>query len=157
MICFHSPEDPYNWLSNWYFSDFVIDGFKYSSMEQFMMHQKALLFKDSCVAEKIMKTSDFKKIKSLGRKVQNFKESVWIQNREIIVIKGLTAKFTQNEDLKELLLNTGDETLVECAVKDKIWGIGLSLSDEKRLDQTKWKGQNLLGNCLMTVRSTLRK
>ena len=42
--------------------------------------------------------------------------------------------------------------LGECAVKDQIWGIGLSMKDENRFDLDKWKGQNLLGYALMMVR-----
>lgn len=42
-----------------------------------------------------------------------------------------------------------------CAVKDRIWGIGLSMKDSDRLDQTKWQGQNLLGFTLMRVRDEL--
>ena len=41
-------------------------------------------------------------------------------------------------------------------MKDRIWGIGLSMSDPDRLDRRKWKGQNLLGYALMMVREKLR-
>ena len=156
VIGFHNPDEPYGWLSNWYFSNFTVDGVDYSSMEQFMMHQKALLFNDTDTADKIMAISDFGKIKALGRQVHGFDDSIWILNREDIITKGLIAKFMQNKDLKELLLQTGDQTLAECAVHDRVWGIGLSMHDEKRLDQKQWRGQNLLGKCLMTVRSIFR-
>ena len=43
--------------------------------------------------------------------------------------KGLQAKFSQNEELKEKLLGTKDAILAECAVRDRIWGIGLSMTD----------------------------
>lgn len=46
----------------------------------------------------------------------------------------------------------GNWYLSECAVKDQIWGIGLSMKDENRFDRDKWKGQNLLGYALMMVR-----
>lgn len=42
--------------------------------------------------------------------------------------------------------------LAECAVNDKIWGIGLSMHNSNRFDLNKWKGQNLLGYALMMVR-----
>ena len=42
--------------------------------------------------------------------------------------------------------------LTECAVRDKIWGIGLSMSDPKDLNIDEWRGQNLLGYALMQVR-----
>lgn len=47
--------------------------------------------------------------------------------------------------------------LAECAVQDKIWGIGLSMKDERRLYPEQWQGQNLLGFALMCVRSTLKQ
>ena len=67
------------------------------------------------------------------------------------------AKFSQNADLKQLLLNTGDAILAECAVKDLIWGIGLSMKDPNRFDMNKWREENLLGKVLMKVREILRK
>ena len=45
--------------------------------------------------------------------------------------------------------------LAECAVKDRIWGIGLSMKDENRYDKSKWRGENLLGYTLMMVRERL--
>ena len=144
MICFHNPNEPYGWLSNWYSSDFTVDEIKYSSMEQYMMYQKAVLFHDKEIAEKILEASGCGKIKALGRKVHNFDESIWRANREKIVVKGLTAKFTQNEKLKKLLLKTRNDTLAECAVRDKIWGIGLSMHDSKILNEAEWQCQNLL-------------
>ena len=62
----------------------------------------------------------------------------------------------QNEDLKKRLLNTGNDILAECAVQDKIWGIGLSMKDVNRWDMEKWRGENLLGFALMLVREELR-
>jgi hypothetical protein rflaF_16972 len=49
----------------------------------------------------------------------------------------LIAKFSQNDDLKKRLLNTGNDILVECAVQDKIRGIGLSMKDANRWDMAK--------------------
>lgn len=72
--------------------------------------------------------------------------------RQILVYEGLLAKFEQNEDLKVQLKSTGDSILAECAVKDRIWGIGLSMKDPDRLDVKKWRGTNLLGYALMIAR-----
>lgn len=58
-------------------------------------------------------------------------------------------------ELKEKLWSTGHSVLAECAVKDKVWGIGLSMKDPDRFDKTKWKGKNLLGYTLMMVRDSL--
>ena len=157
IICFHNPDEENAYLSNWYTSDFSVNGINFSSMEQYMMYQKALRFGDTKIADKILATDDVAKIKKLGREVQGYDDSVWNGVRQIIVYEGLTAKFSQNEDLKAKLLETKDVILAECAVRDKIWGIGLSMTDEKRFDKDKWKGQNLLGYALMLVREHLAK
>ena len=157
IICFHNLDEENAYLSNWYPSDFTVNGINFSSMEQYMMYQKALRFGDTKIADKILATDDVAKIKKLGREVQGYDDSVWNGVRQIIVYEGLTAKFSQNEDLKAKLLETEDVILAECAVRDKIWGIGLSMTDEKRFDKDKWKGQNLLGYALMLVREHLFK
>ena len=157
IICFHNPDEENAYLSNWYPSDFTVNGISFSSMEQYMMYQKALRFGDTKIADKILATDDVAKIKKLGREVLGYDDSVWNGVRQIIVYEGLTAKFSQNEDLKAKLLETKDVILAECAVRDKIWGIGLPMTDEKRFDKDKWKGQNLLGYALMLVREHLSK
>ena len=152
IIGFHNPDEEYGYLSNWYRSDFEKDGIRFSSMEQYMMYQKALCFRDEKVAAEILKTDDVGHIKELGRQVSNYDESRWNGKRQILVYEGLLAKFEQNEDLKAQLKSTGDAILAECAVKDRIWGIGLSMKDPDRLDVKKWHGTNLLRYALMIVR-----
>lgn len=155
IICFHNPEEENGYLSNWYPSEFCIDEIHFTSMEQYMMYKKAVLFHDMKIALKILQTSDVAEIKRLGRAVSGYDENYWNGVRQIIVYQGLMAKFLQNAKLKDLLLSTGDSILVECAVKDRVWGIGLSMKDVDRLDKAKWKGQNLLGYALMLVRERL--
>lgn len=155
IICFHNPNEENGYLSNWYPSAFKVDGIAFSSMEQYMMYRKAICFRDEAVATQILATDDVAEIKALGRKVSNYDERLWNGVRQIVVYERLLAKFSQNENLKEKLKTTGNAMLVECAVKDRIWGIGLSMKDPDRLDNSKWNGQNLLGYALMMVRERL--
>lgn len=155
VICFHNPDEENGYLSNWYRSEFTVDGVSFSSMEQFMMYRKAMCFGDMKIAEKIMKTEDVAEIKALGRQVSGYDDHLWNGVRQLIVYEGLIAKFTQNEALKVKLKSTGDSVLAECAVKDTIWGIGLSMKDSDRYDRAKWKGENLLGYTLMMVRRSI--
>ena len=145
MICFHNPDEENGYLSNWFLSEFTVGGITFSSMEQYMMYEKAILFKDQTTAEKILQTDDVAEIKALGRTVQNFDDKIWTKEREGIVYNGVLEKFRQNPELAEKLEKTGEEIIAECAVKDRIWGIGLSMKDDDRLSIDKWRGQNLLG------------
>lgn len=155
IIGFHNPDEEYGFLSNWYLSDFIIDRIHFSSMEQYMMYKKAILFRDNEIAKKILNMQDVGKIKALGRQVKNYDDVIWNGMRQLIIYEGLLEKFRQNQDLKEKLMKTGDSILAECAVQDKIWGIGLSMADEKRFSLSQWRGQNLLGFALMEVREKI--
>ena len=128
----------------------------FSSAEQYMMYKKAVCFGDWDTAKEILCTDDVAQIKELGRQVSDYSESYWNGIRQIVVFEGLLAKFSQNENLKNQLKATGDAILAECAVKDRIWGIGLSMKDSDRFEISRWKGQNLLGYTLMIVRERLK-
>ncbi len=156
VICFHNPNEENGYLSNWYPSIFSLNGVTFSSMEQYMMYRKAVCFGDDRVAAQILATEDVAEIKSFGRLVSGYDENLWNGVRQIVVYEGLLAKFSQNSELGEQLKKTGSDVLAECAVKDRIWGIGLSMRDLDKLDRTKWQGQNLLGYALMMVREKLR-
>lgn len=155
IICFHNPDEENGFLSNWYLSDFSADGIHFSSMEQYMMYKKAVCFNDTETADRILKTEDVSEIKALGRIVAGYDDNIWSGIRQVTVYQGLLEKFSQNDELKGKLLKTGNSVLAECAVKDTIWGIGLSMSDPDRLEMRKWKGKNLLGYTLMMVRGRI--
>lgn len=155
ILCFHNPDEDNGFLSNWYLSNFSADGVTFSSMEQFMMYKKAVCFEDDEIAARILKTKEVSEIKALGRRVAGYDDNIWNGVRQIIVYQGLIEKFMQNEELKDKLLKTGKSILAECAVKDTIWGIGLSMNDPDRFEIAKWKGQNLLGYTLMMVREAI--
>lgn len=162
LVLFFSTDKENGWLSNWYLSDFVVDGITFHSGEQWFMYAKADLFKDEVIKQEILDCTlntggDNKKIKALGRKVRGFDDVFWERYREDLIFKGLYAKFSQDEDLRQRLLATGDKILVEASPYDKIWGIGLSRWDSAAQDMKQWKGLNLLGKVLMRVRSKLRE
>ena len=143
-------------FSQWYEIDFEVDGHRYNCAEQYMMAQKAWLFKDLEIFAKILVATDPKEIKALGREVENFDPKIWNQHKFEIVVKGNLGKFGCNLELKDFLLSTGDKILVEASPYDKIWGIGMKEGTPGIEDPQNWKGQNLLGFALMEVRDELR-
>jgi ribA/ribD-fused uncharacterized protein len=144
-------------LSQWYPCKFKIKGFTYNCAEQYMMAQKALTFIDIETHLKIMSTTSPSKQKSLGRNIKGFNIPQWNTVCKKIVYDGNYAKFTQDENLKTILLATGEKELVEASPTDVIWGIGLSEIDPNRFDKTQWRGRNWLGEILVSVRNDIRK
>jgi ribA/ribD-fused uncharacterized protein len=142
-------------FSQWYRCTFTVDGKSFNCAEQYMMYGKAMLFEDTASAAKILEADHPRQHKALGRKVTPFDDKKWRSAREAIVMAGNRAKFTQNAELRELLLATASTTLVEASPYDKIWGIGLAASDPRAQDPAQWKGQNLLGKILTTLRDEL--
>lgn len=136
--------------------DFVVEGVKFNCAEQYMMYQKALLFKDLDTAKLIMEATHPREQQRLGRIVKNYNQEIWDAHKYQIVYKGNYNKFKQNkEDLAWLIATEG--TLVEASPVDTVWGIGLGMDNPLIHDEKNWRGQNLLGKVLTEVRETLRK
>ena len=142
-------------FSNWYPCIFMYENERFNNSEQAFMWEKARYFEDEKSAAAMLKETNPKYVKSMGRKVKNFDAEKWAIISYIYMVGANYAKFNQNEDLKQILLSTGDKILVEASPYDKIWGIGLSQTDDDCLDETKWRGMNLLGKALMVVRRTI--
>ena len=141
--------------SQWYPSPMTIDGIEYNSCEQYMMHQKAITFKDYDIADEILEEDNPRNQKSLGRQIKGFDKTKWDAVCLDIVYKGNINKFTQNTSLLKLLKQTGDRIMVEASPVDKIWGIGMAENDKGVEDESNWKGLNLLGKALNMVKKEL--
>ena len=144
-------------FSQWWIKDFCSVEHSYRCMEQYMMAAKAELFGDQEIQAQILNCNDPKQIKALGRMVRGFDQNVWDRFKYPIVLSGNWCKFSQNRDLQEFLLSTGDSVLVEASPYDNIWGIRLPASSPEAQDPQKWRGRNLLGFALMEVRDELRR
>ena len=143
---------------------------KFWCVNQELHYQKAMLFQDHTTAQQILaEQNDASKIKQLGRLVRGYDDAKWCEVRYDICRNALHAKFSQNEELQRLLLETGTKIIVEAA-NDEVWGIGhveFSSTDdgivgaknketgEWDIEPKDWVGGNLLGRCLMDVRNLL--
>jgi ribA/ribD-fused uncharacterized protein len=144
-------------FSQWWKSSFNVGHIKYLFMEQYMMAEKARLFEDKEIEEKIMSSNDPNEIKGLGRRVRGFDEGIWNNIKYSIVVNGNYNKFMQNEKLKSFLLSTEDKILVEASPYDNVWGIQMSEDDMDIKNPELWRGENLLGFALMEVRNEIRR
>ena len=146
-----------------FFSQWVTSPFKcwetqitFNCAEQYMMWNKAMVFQDYIIADKILQTTDPAVQKQLGKLVKGFDREEWDRRKQRIVYKGSYYKYSQNPEFMRALRKTGNRTIVEASPTDTIWGIGLSTYDVDIYDESKWRGENLLGRILMQLRGDLR-
>lgn len=135
----NSFRDEYYFLSNFYNTPVIYGGIQYQNNEAAFQAQKVL----SDDIKKEFSNLPPNLAKRKGRKVPL--RSDWEEVKFGIMHDICKCKFTQNEDLKEKLLSTGDEYLEEGNTwGDRIWGT------------VNGKGQNHLGKILMDVREELK-
>ena len=142
-------------FSQWAKYAMVVDGKTYNTCEQYMMAEKARLFGDTEAEEQIMASRNPREQKSFGRKVRDFDEARWKAACEEVVFRANLAKFSQNEQLRDMLLATGDKVIAEASPQDAVWGIGMAEDHPNVTDMSLW-GQNLLGKTIMRVRTAIR-
>lgn len=147
-IIFDNQPGAYFELSNYYPRDLIIDGILYRSVEHYFNAQK---FKGSGPARKaafdnVVNATSPTKAHWIARAHDVVKIRNWDSEAPGLMARGLLFKFTQNPDLKNILLSTGNKTLVYRSALDKVWGDGGSRGG----------GQNQLGRALMLLREQLR-
>lgn len=133
--------------SNFYIRQIYLDNKWWKSTEHYYQAQKARNEEDE---ELIRNAKTPNEAKKLGRQIKCRKG--WEKIKVDVMRKALRAKFTQHQDLKERLINTDDEILVEGNWwHDCYWGscyCDHCISREKK---------NMLGILLMELRDQLRK
>ena len=143
VIEFYSKTPEYRELSNLFPSPFEIDGKTWQSVEHYFQAMKFASNPEYQEQIRLAKTPTT--AKQLGSTKEKPIRADWDSYREEVMKKAVRAKFTQNEALKKLLLETGDRPLVEANPTDSYWGYG----------RTK-QGKNRMGILLMELRSVLR-
>ncbi len=141
--------------SQWWMCNFTVDDVTYSCAEQYMMAEKARMFRDMEMLEQIMKAGHPKEMKAFGRAVKNFDKEIWDNACYELVKRGNMAKFSQNPELWNFLKATKKRILVEASPRDRIWGIGMGKSNPDAECPLKWRGRNLLGFALTEARDLL--
>ncbi len=142
-------------FSQWFDSPFTVNDVSYKTAEHWMMAQKALLFGNYDIFEKIINCDKPAEAKELGRQVIGYDDQTWNEKKFEIVRLGNIHKFNQHSEYADYLLKTDNRVLVEASPVDTIWGIGLSQDAGDIENIYAWRGTNLLGFALMEARDFL--
>ena len=141
-----------NPFSNFHEAKFYCEGEEFHCSEQYIQWKKSTYFKDRITERRILNCTDALACKEAARDIKGFVKDKWDSNAEELCYEGIKQKFEQNPHLKEVLINTGNKTLVESCL-DSVWGTGKTLSDANCLSSTHWiNGIGILGQILMRVR-----
>jgi len=102
------------------------------------------------IQKEIIETKNPMDAKSVSRKYQQFSRQDWDSVKFKVMKWCLEVKLIQNFDtFSELLLSTGEKTIVEFSKKDTIWGAS-------PLNHSILKGKNALGRLLMELREKVK-
>ena len=141
-IYFYITNNEFGEFSNFSKHGVELDGLWWKTTEHYFQAQK---FLDQEYKEKIRIAATAKEAANLGRSRRIPIRDDWEEIKDNIMKKAVLEKFQTHGKLKELLLSTGNEQLVESAPGDYYWGCGS--------DGT---GKNKLGLILEEVRDQLR-
>lgn len=141
-INFYRVSDEFGEFSNFSQHPIALDGKRWPTSEHYFQAQK---FHDAAYRERIRGTRSPMDAANLGRDRKQKLRDDWESVKVEVMRKALRAKFTQHDELKTLLLSTGDAKLVEHTTNDSYWG-----------DGGDGRGRNMLGQLLMQVRSEIR-
>lgn len=142
---------PFLWATEFYnfHSDFssqerkiTIDNVEYPSAEHFYQIQKFVNTPSQKEAYNELMNADIKDVFRIGRSYELVKG--WDFMKSYMMYLALNAKFTQYDDLKQLLRETGDHMILMIKPTDAEWGSGRD-----------GKGENAFGSTLMKIRENL--
>ena len=143
-IYFYSTrEEPYDVFSNFSAHGFTLDGKWWPTSEHYFQAQK---FSDTPHEEEIRRARTPREAANGGRERARPLRADWDQVKDDVMRRVVLRKFTAHDDLRMLLLGTGERPIIENAPGDYYWGCGADGS-----------GRNMLGVILMETRSLLRE
>jgi ribA/ribD-fused uncharacterized protein len=142
VIHFYSTTGEYGCFSNFSRHSVFLKGKQWPTSEHYFQAQK---FAGEPDEEEIRLANKPSLAAQMGRDRKRPLRRDWEGVKERVMLEALRAKFTQHDDLRAILLGTGDAVLVEHTANDSYWGDGGDGS-----------GRNRLGALLIQVRAELR-
>ena len=140
-VRFYSVTGEYGEFSNFAAYPIVLQGRRWPTSEHFFQAQK---FTDRETQEEIRKVASPMVAAQRGRDRRRKLRRDWERVKLGVMRQAVEAKFRQHDELRALLVSTGDAVLIEHTDNDAYWGDGGDGS-----------GDNHLGRILMSVRLAL--
>lgn len=137
---FYRLKEPGGYMSNYYRARFHIYGRWWDTVEHAYQAQKCVDPVEYDAIHQAVKAND---ARLLGQKVKMVPG--WDESKALVMEECVRAKFLQHKDIRDQLMATGDEELIENSPVDWYWGCGA--------DDT---GKNMLGQILMQIRKELK-
>jgi ribA/ribD-fused uncharacterized protein len=141
-IYFYSITEEYGCFSNFSRHGFELNSQYWPTSEHYFQAQK---FADTPHEELIRKAFSPMEAAKMGRDRKRPLRKDWEQVKDEIMVIAVRKKFEIHKDIRDILLSTGEEELVEHTTDDYYWGCG-----------TEKTGKNMLGKILMKVREEFR-
>jgi ribA/ribD-fused uncharacterized protein len=120
-IKFYSVNADYGCFSNFSPHPVTIDDVYYQTTEHYFQAQK---FLDKKIQKRIMDANTPHEAAQLGRNRKFPLKKNWEGIKDEIMLKAIRAKVNQHDDVKEILLSTGNDILVEHTENDNYWADG---------------------------------
>lgn len=130
------------YLANYSNHGFYKNGVYYKTVEHYYQSEK---FSDCNLKKKIISCNTPKEASTIGRDRNNIRVEDFTSLKIDVMREGIYLKFSQNNDIRTKLIETGSRLIREMSVKESFWGVG----------PTK-RGDNFIGKILMDVRSQVR-
>ena len=121
VVNFYLKSDDFGQFSNFASFPIALDGEQWPTSEHYFQAQK---FEDAAYRQKIRMTNSPMQAARLGRDRKQTLRRDWEAVKVEVMRRAVTAKFTQHEELRVLLLSTGDAKIVEHTENDDYWGDG---------------------------------
>lgn len=118
----------------------------WSTVEHYYQAQKFVGTSDAVIIPLIHNAETPELAAALGRNPTHQIRLDWEEVKTQVMREAVLKKFLTHTDIREILLTTGDNLIVENSPTDYFWGCGAEKT-----------GHNHLGKVLMSVREEIRK
>jgi ribA/ribD-fused uncharacterized protein len=143
VVNFYHVNEEHGCFSNFSPHFVELDGKTWQTSEHYFQAQK---FEDAAIQEEVRLAKSPMVAARMGRDRSKPLRKDWESIKDDVMRRAVRAKFSQHDDIRQILLSTGAAKIVEHTKNDSYWGDGG--------DGT---GKNMLGQILMEVRAELGK